>query len=115
MAFVWNGGVGPHFNLYVKVIGTEESLQLTKQASLDFSPVWSPDGRYIAFCRILKGATGIYIIPSLGGAERRVRNALWDDLEFDEVFQFGRLSWSPDGKLLAFLTAHLVAKRLPFF
>src|SRR5260370_25774500 len=96
LAFVWNGGAGPHFNLYVKVVGTEESLRLTKQPSLDFNPVWSPDGRYIAFCRILKDATGIYIIPALGGAERRVRNTLWDDQEFDEVFRFGRLSWSPD-------------------
>jgi len=103
LAFVWDGGVGPYFNLYVKVIGTEESLRLTKQASLDFSPVWSPDGRYIAFCRILKGATGIYIIPSLGGPERRVRNTLWDDQEFQEAFRFAhRLSWSPDGKFLAY-------------
>ena len=102
LAFVWNGGAGSHFNLYVKVVGTEESLRLTNQESLDFNPVWSPDGRYIAFCRILKGATGIYIIPALGGAERRVRNTLWDDQEFDEVFWFGRLSWSPDGKLLAY-------------
>jgi dipeptidyl aminopeptidase/acylaminoacyl peptidase len=102
LAFVWNGGAGPHFNLYVKVVGTEESLRLTNQASLDFNPVWSPDGRYIAFCRILKGATGIYILPALGCAERRVRNTLWDDQEFDEVFWFGRLSWSPDGKSLAY-------------
>jgi len=102
LAFVWNGGTGPHFNLYVKVVGTEESLRLTNQASLDFNPIWSPDGRYLAFCRILKGATGIYIIPALGGAERRVRNTLWDDQEFHEVFWFGRLSWSSDGKLLAY-------------
>src|SRR5216684_2457836 len=67
-----------------------------------YTPSLSPDGRYIAFCRILKDATGIYIIPALGGAERRVRNTLWDDQEFDEVFRFGRLSWSPDGKLLAY-------------
>jgi Tol biopolymer transport system component/predicted Ser/Thr protein kinase len=102
LAFVWNGGAGPHFNLYVKVVGTEEPLQLTKQSSLDFNPVWSPDGRYIAFCRISKDETGIYIIPALGGAERRVRNTLWDDQEFDEVFRFGRLSWSLDGKSLAY-------------
>jgi Tol biopolymer transport system component len=102
LAFVWNGGAGPYFNLYVKVVGTEESLRLTNQPALDFNPVWSPDGRYIAFCRILKGATGIYIIPALGGAEYRVRDTLWDDQEFDEVFRFGRLSWSPDGKLLAY-------------
>jgi Tol biopolymer transport system component/DNA-binding winged helix-turn-helix (wHTH) protein len=102
LAFTWNGGAGPHFNLYVKVVGTESSLRLTKGESLDFDPVWSPDGRYIAFCRILKGATGIYIIPALGGAERKVRSTLWDDQEFDEVFWFGRLSWSPDGKSLAY-------------
>jgi len=102
LAFVWNGGAGPYFNLYVKVVGTEELLRLTNQPALDFNPVWSPDGRYLAFCRILKGATGIYIIPALGGAEYRVRNTLWDDQEFDEVFRFGRLSWSPDGKLLAY-------------
>ena len=102
LAFVWNGGTGPNFNLYVKVLGTEEPLRLTNQPSVDFSPAWSPDGRYIAFCRLLKGATGIYIIPALGGAERKVRTTLWNEKEFDEVFWFGRLSWSPDGKLLAY-------------
>jgi Tol biopolymer transport system component/DNA-binding winged helix-turn-helix (wHTH) protein len=103
LAFAWNGGSGPHFSIYVKLVGTEESLRLTKQASIDFNPVWSPDGRYIAFCRILKGETGIYIIPALGGAERRVRETLWEEQEFDEVlWSAGRLSWSPNGKLLAF-------------
>ena len=103
LAFAWNGGAGPHFSLYVKLIGTEESLRLTKQASIDFNPVWSPDGRYIAFCRILEGETGIYIIPALGGAERRVRKTIWEEQEFYEVFgSAGRLSWSPDGKVLAF-------------
>lgn len=104
LAFAWNGGAGPGLNLYVKVVGTEESLRLTKQASIDFNPVWSPDGRYIAFCRILRGATGIYIIPALGGAERRVRDTLWEEQEFHEDFRsnIGRLSWSPDGKLLAY-------------
>jgi Tol biopolymer transport system component/DNA-binding winged helix-turn-helix (wHTH) protein len=104
LAFAWNGGAGPHFSLYVKIVGTEESLRLTKQASsIDFNPVWSPDGRYLAFCRILKGQTGIYIISALGGAERRVRETHWEENEFYEVFwYFGRLSWSPDGKLLAY-------------
>jgi Tol biopolymer transport system component/DNA-binding winged helix-turn-helix (wHTH) protein len=103
LAFAWNGGTGSHFSLYVKLVGTEESIRLTNQASIDFNPVWSPDGRYIAFCRILKGETGIYIIPALGGVERRVRETHWQESEFYQVFwYFGRLSWSPDGKLLAY-------------
>jgi Tol biopolymer transport system component/DNA-binding winged helix-turn-helix (wHTH) protein len=103
LAFTWNGGAGPHFSIYVKIVGTEESLRLTKEASIDFNPVWSPDGRYIAFCRILKGETGIYIIPASGGTERRVRETLWQDQDhYQAVFSAGGLSWSPDGELLAF-------------
>jgi Tol biopolymer transport system component/DNA-binding winged helix-turn-helix (wHTH) protein len=103
LAFAWNGGAEGPFSLYMKVVGAEESLRLTKQASIDFDPVWSPDGRHIAFCRIQKGETGIYVIPALGGAERRVRKTLWEEQESYEVFwSAGRLSWSPDGKSLAF-------------
>ena len=103
LAFAWNGGSGPYFSIYMKLIGTEEPLRLTRQESVDYNPVWSPDGRYIAFCRIQKGETGIYIVPALGGAERKVRDTHWEEREFYEVFwYFGRLSWSPDGKLLAF-------------
>jgi Tol biopolymer transport system component len=103
LAFAWNGGAGPQFSLYVRVIGTEESLRLTKQTSIDFNPVWSPDGRYIAFCRVLKGESGIYIIPALGGAERGVRKTLWEEQDFYQViWSAGFLAWSPDGKLLAF-------------
>jgi Tol biopolymer transport system component/DNA-binding winged helix-turn-helix (wHTH) protein len=103
LAFAWNGGNGPYFSVYVKLIGTEEPLRLTKQESVDYNPVWSPDGRYIAFCRIHKGDTGIYVVPALGGAERSVRDTHWEEREFYEVFwYFGRLSWSPDGKFLAF-------------
>jgi hypothetical protein len=39
LAFAWNGGAGPHFSIYVKLVGTEELLRLTKQASIDFNPV----------------------------------------------------------------------------
>lgn len=103
LAYAWNRGSGQRFSLYMKLIGDGEPLRLTKQDSVDFNPVWSPDGRYVAFCRIQQGQTGIYNVPALGGAERKVRDTHWEEREFDEVFwYFGRLSWSPDGELLAF-------------
>ena len=55
LAFAWNGGNGPFFSIYVKLIGTEEPLRLTKQESVDYNPVWSPDGRYIAYSAPVEG------------------------------------------------------------
>jgi Tol biopolymer transport system component/DNA-binding winged helix-turn-helix (wHTH) protein len=103
LAYAWNGGSGKNFSIYVKLIGNEESLRLTHKEAIDFNPVWSPDGRYLAFCRIQKGQTGLYLASALGGAERKLRDTHWTEREFYEVFwYFGRLSWSPDGKTLAF-------------
>src|SRR5262249_29960771 len=34
LAFAWNGGSGSSFNIYVKLVGTEEPVRLTKQESI---------------------------------------------------------------------------------
>ena len=77
IAFGWNGGPageGLGFDLYVKVVGSEELLRLTRHPSRVISPAWSPDGTQIAFHRIdAGGLAGIYLIPVLGGSERRLR------------------------------------------
>ena len=41
-------------HIYVKLIGTGgPPLRLTTGSASDYSPAWSPDGRYIAFLRHL--------------------------------------------------------------
>jgi Tol biopolymer transport system component len=97
IAFSWNGGTGDNRDIYVKLIDAGEPLRLTTNTGLDSSPTWSPDGRYIAFARFSENEKGIFIVPALGGTERKLYSADWQLLEQASV------AWSPDGKYLAYL------------
>ena len=95
IAFAWQGDDserGSALHIYVQIVGTGSRLQLTRSPGSDGSPAWSPDGRFIAFMRS-SSESGIYVVPALGGPERRVAN--W----CEERFGSG-LSWSRDGKYL---------------
>ena len=97
VAFVWTGdsSKGPEvYHLYVQLVGAGTPLQLTKTPQSDHSPAWSPDGRFIAFRRGRHPAA-YYVIPALGGAERKLADADLADLAGSG------LAWSPDGKYLA--------------
>ena len=77
IAFAWNGdpqGGAKGFDLYVKAIGSETLLRLTQHPSDWISPTWSPDGTQIAFHRMAGADTGIYVVPALGGPERKLRS-----------------------------------------
>ena len=64
IAFVWNGEKESDADIYVKLVGSESALRLTKDPGADLLPSWSPDGRNIAFVRI-HGTTGIYLVSPL--------------------------------------------------
>src|SRR5262245_35263370 len=75
IAFVWGGENDDNKDIYVKLIGTEKPLRLTTNPGADSSPTWSPDGRYIAFLRQSAEDNGFYIVPALGGPERKLAKA----------------------------------------
>ncbi len=97
IAFAWDGEKEDNWDIYVKVIGTESVLRLTTDPAVDRVPAWSPDSRYIAFYRYTETEDGIFLVPALGGPERKLYSPRLGGLWRVEL-----LDWSPDGKLLAF-------------
>jgi Tol biopolymer transport system component/serine/threonine protein kinase len=99
IAFSWDGEKGDNWDIYVKLIGTEKPLRLTTDAGEDDFPAWSPDGRYIAFYRHDEREGGIYVVPALGGPERKLATpSLGTHWTGGESFD-----WTPDGKYLAYV------------
>ena len=92
IAFVWNGERGDNFDVYVKLVDAGSPLRLTTDPGVEDDPAWSPESRYIAFSRSGHDGISFYIIPSLGGSERKIA----------DVKSAGQgIDWSPDGKTLA--------------
>src|SRR6185369_14611219 len=101
IAFSWNGDKGDNFDIYIKVVNSEaRPLRLTSDPAEDIYPAWSPDGKQIAFVRHEGPEITILTVPVLGGPERKLYRGT---SAFYSLYEFGNaLSWSPDGKLLAF-------------
>jgi Tol biopolymer transport system component/DNA-binding winged helix-turn-helix (wHTH) protein len=99
IAFAWDGEPGSEskgFDLYVKLIKDENVLRLTHHPSGFICPAWSPDGTQIAFHRLSGADTGLYVIPALGGSERKLRST---HIPFEVSTP---ISWSADGHWIAY-------------
>jgi Tol biopolymer transport system component/DNA-binding winged helix-turn-helix (wHTH) protein len=99
VAFAWDGGAAPGSggsDLYIKALGSETLLRLTQHPSRCIDAAWSPDGTQIAFHRVSDSDTGVYVVPALGGPERKLRAT-------HIPYCFTAISWSPDGKWIAFV------------
>jgi serine/threonine protein kinase len=98
VAYVWTGEKNDNFDIYVKITDAGAPLRLTTNTEREMSPAWSPDGRFIAFLRGGGENKGFYVVPSLGGAERKIADAFgWNQ----PGVMPQALDWSPDGKTLA--------------
>ncbi|MGE5815461.1 MAG: S9 family peptidase [Acidobacteriota bacterium] len=92
---------GERSHLYLFDLASKKAEPLTSGKFDEESPVWSPDGKYIAF--VSKRGDGdldrlesddIYIVEARAGAQpRQVTNT---------PVQESRPAWSPDGKMLAY-------------
>jgi Tol biopolymer transport system component len=88
-------------DIYIKQIGVEPPFRLTTDPAEDFSPAWSPDGKFIALLRKLSATrTALILMPQRGGQERVLGEC---DIAYqtDRALLFGSyLAWTPDSKWL---------------
>jgi eukaryotic-like serine/threonine-protein kinase len=104
VAYMWDGPDHDNWDIYVKAIGPDtKPLRITGSSANDWRPTWSPDGRKLAFVRLSTDSPSgaIFTVPALGGQERKLVDILGPPFVAPDSLQLG-LSWSPDGKWLAF-------------
>src|SRR5215831_1896099 len=98
IAFIWGGEKGDNIDIYTQLVDGGKTLRLTSDPATDISPTWSSDGRRIAFVRITRNEAEIRTVSALGGEERKLitleENPGWGNVT--------HLSWSPDGKFIAY-------------
>lgn len=70
-----------------------EAVQLTTQDSYESSPVWSPDGKQIAFASDCFGNTDVFVMPANGGSARRLTTNSASEIPS---------AFTPDGKYVVF-------------
>ncbi len=82
-------------DLWISNIDGSNIRQLTNDPKHDRNPVWSPDGKWIAFESTRSGESQIWLIAPEGGEPRQLTKI---STEADTVV------WAPDSKALAFVS-----------
>jgi len=85
-------------HIWVMDVDGRNARQLTSGDKSSSSPLFSPDGRWIAFISSKDGAANLYVMPAAGGEARQVTKistGVSDPL------------WSPDGRWIVYETGVL--------
>lgn len=93
-------------DLWTVPVAGGAATPITVAAAYDTAPVWSPDGRKIAFASDRYGNFDVFVMPAAGGEAKRLTFHSADDTP---------TSFTPDGKAVLFGSARLdAAKNVQF-
>lgn len=90
LAFTYKG------DIFTVPVAGGAATRVTTGPSYETDPIWSPDGKQIAYASNRHGSADIFVIPAAGGEPRRLTS-----FSASETPQ----SFSPDGKLIYFSAA----------
>jgi tricorn protease len=93
-------------DLYRVAAAGGTAVQLTTHRAHDFMPVWSPDGRRIAFASDRFGNFDVFVMPAAGGEAQRLTVHSADEYPY---------TFSPDGSAVIFGAARLDAAESRLF
>jgi Tol biopolymer transport system component len=102
VAFTWTGPRQDNTDIYVQQIGAGAPLRLTDDPRSDYNPVWSADGRWIAFLRgnpatpLGRSRRELRLIAPLGGPERTLGEVSVQEITDNPVY----LTWCADSRCL---------------
>jgi Tol biopolymer transport system component len=82
-------------NIWIWDLVHKTMTRLTLEETMDFSPLWSPDGKRIAFSRIAKGENTVYWKATDGTGKDEILVSPTGELLFPS-------SWSQDGENVLF-------------
>lgn len=82
-------------DLYKVASSGGEAVPLTLHEAHDYMPVWSRDGKWLAFASDRFGNFDVYVMPASGGEARRLTYHSANDVPYD---------FTPDGKTVLFGT-----------
>jgi len=88
--------------LWVFETGSAKSRQLTAEKDSGSTPVWSPDGKWIAFKGEVDKKAGLYIVSSSGNGLRFLAETKSTNSPL--TYEGQSIAWSPDSKKIAFVS-----------